>query len=95
MILAKPALRRRLAAPLAVSPDLQTSPTGRALAGARTLFSGSNWAICTFFAPAMWPFSKSAAGRRSTTRASSRLIMPVSCAGPTRRKPLKRPAISL
>ena len=59
--------------------------TGNALAGASCLFSGSNWLICTFLLPAMWPLSKSAIGRRSTTSALSRLISAVSWAGPSRR----------
>ena len=77
----------RLAASLAVMPVLHTSTTGRPLAGASCLFSGSNWLICTFFDPGMWPLSKSAIGRRSTTSAFSRLIRPVSSAGRSDLKP--------
>src|SRR5690606_1785304 len=90
-----PALARRFAAPPAVWPVLHTSTTGRALAGASCLFSGSNWLICTFFAPGMCPFSKSPMGRRSTTSAFSRLTSAVSPAGWMPLKPRNRFAISL
>src|SRR5690606_30562716 len=82
-------------APPATWPALHTSTTGRALAAASCLFSGSNWLICTFFEPGMCPFSKSPMGRRSTTSAFSRLTSAVSPAGWMPLKPRNRFAISL
>src|SRR5690606_3810213 len=91
----KPAFFSRLAASPALCPVLHTSTTGRPLAAARRLFSGSNWLISTFFEPGMWPFSKSAIARRSTTRALSRLTSAVTSAGRTTLKLRVRRAISV
>jgi len=90
-----PALASLRAASAELAPVRQTSATGISRTLARTLFSASNWLICTLFAPAMWPFSKSALALTSTSSASSRLISAVRPAGSTALKPLVRRENSL